>query len=225
MEVAAAAAPTTRGLERWAALGGVLYVILFVIGTILLVGDEPDGDASPGEVIRFYSDSGHRDRITLGWALVGLGLFFFLWFLVALRQALIRLVGEGFIATLATVGGAVYAALALAGIGVNMAIKTMSDDTYRHQVYPPLIHAANDAGYVLHSTGGVGVGTMMIAASLAVVQTRVLPAWLGWVGVAAGIIALASIVFFPWFLIALWLLAASAILFAAGSRARGAAAF
>jgi Domain of unknown function (DUF4386) len=212
------------GLERWAALGGVLYVILFVVGTILLVGDEPAGDASPNKVVRFYSDSGHRDRITLGWALVGLGLFFFLWFLVALRQALIRLVGEGFLATLATVGGAVYAALALTSIAVNMGIKTMSDDTYHHQVYPPLIHAANDAGYVLHSTGGVGVGTMMIAASLAVVQTRVLPVWLGWIGVAAGIIALASIFFFPWFLIALWLLTASAILFRAGSPARGAAA-
>ena len=207
-------------LERWAALGGVLYVVLFVVGTILLVGDEPNGDASPLEVIRWYSDSGHRDRVTLGWALVGLGLFFFLWFLVALRQALIRLVGEGFLPALATVGGAVYAALALAGIAVNMGIKTMSDDTYRDQVYPPLIHAANDAGYVLHSTGGVGVGTLMIAASLAVVQTRVLPVWLGWIGVAAGILALASIVFFPWFLIALWLLVASGILFAASSPSR-----
>ena len=52
---------------------------------------------------------------------------------------------------------------------------------------------------------------------------RALPVWLGWIGVAAGIIALASIVFFPWFLIALWLLVASAILFAAGSPRRTAA--
>jgi hypothetical protein len=213
-------APARRGLESWAALGGVLYVVLFVVGTILLVGDEPDGDASPAEVVKWYSDSGHRDRISVGWVVVGLGLFFFLWFLSALRQALIRLVGNGFLTTLATVGGAVYAALAFAGISVNMAIKTMSDDTYHHEVYPPLIHAANDAGYVLHSAGGAGIGALMIAASLAVVQTRVLPVWLGWVGVAAGIIALASIVFFPWFLIALWLLVASGILFAAGSPSR-----
>src|ERR671936_1935087 len=178
------AAPTRRGLERWAALGGVLYVVFFVVGTILLVGDEPNGDASPAEVVKWYSDSGHRDRISVGWVIVGLGLFFFLWFLSALRQALIRLVGNGFLTTLATVGGAVYAALALAAIGVNMAIKTMSDDTYHHQVFPELIHGANDTIYVLHSTGGVGVGTMMIATSLAVVQTRVLPAVLGWLGVA-----------------------------------------
>jgi hypothetical protein len=213
-------APVRRGLERWAALGGVLYVVLFVVGTILSVGDEPGGDASPLEVVRWYSDSGHRHKIIIGWALVGLGLFFFLWFVVALRQGLIRLVGEGFLPALATVGGAVYAALALAAAAVNMGIKTMSDDTFHHQVYPPLIHAANDTGYVLHSTGGAGIGTLMIAASLAVVQSRALPVWLGWIGVVAGILALASIIFFPWFLIALWLLVASGILFAAGSPTR-----
>ena len=205
------AAPA-RGLERLAALGGVLYVVLFVVGTILAVGDEPAGDAPPSEVVHWYADAGHRHRILLGWALVALGLFFFLWFLSALRQALLRLVGEGLLTTLATIGGGIYAALALAGVAVNMAIKTMSDDTYHHHVYPDLIHAANDAGYVLHSTGGVGVGAMMIAASLAVVRTRVLPVVVGWLGVLFGIVALASIVFFPWFLIALWLLVASVLL-------------
>jgi hypothetical protein len=218
--VTAPVAVPTRGLERWAALGGVLYVVLFVIGTILEFSGAPSGDASPGEVVRWYSDAGHRDQIHIGWVLVGAGIFFFLWFLVALRQALIRLVGEGFLPTLATVGGAVYAALALAAVAISNAVRTMNDDTYRHQVFPELVHAASDAAYVLHSTGGVGVGAMMIAASLAVVRTRALPVWLGWVGVAAGIVALASIAFFPWFVIALWLLAASVILFVAGSPAR-----
>jgi hypothetical protein len=40
--------------------------------------------------------------------------------------------------------------------------------------------------------------------------------WLGWIGVVAGIIAIASIVFIPWFVIALWLLVASVLLFLAG---------
>jgi hypothetical protein len=217
---AAPAAVTTRGLERWAALGGVLYVVLFVIGTILQFSGAPNGDAPPSKVIAWYSDSGHRDHLHIGWALIGLGLFAFLWFLSALRQALIRLVGEGFVPTLATVGGAVYATLALAAASVSDGIRTMNDDTYRHQVYPPLVHAANDAAYVLHSAGGAGIGAMMIAASLAVVRTRALPVWLGWLGVVAGIVALASILFFPWFVIALWLLVASGILFAANSPRR-----
>src|SRR5918911_3331800 len=109
VEVAAAAAPTTRGLERWAALGGVLYVVLFVIGTILQFSGSPNGDAAPSKVISWYSDSGHRDRLHIGWVLIGLGLFAFLWFLAALRQALIRPVGEGFFPALAAVGGGVFA--------------------------------------------------------------------------------------------------------------------
>src|SRR5919204_3467338 len=123
-----AALPVSRGLERWSALGGALYVVLFVVGSILLVGGAPDADAPPGEVMQWYGDSGHRDRISLGWVLTGLGLFFFLWFLTALRQALIRLVGEGFLPTLATLGGAVYAALALAAVAVSEGIRTMSND-------------------------------------------------------------------------------------------------
>jgi hypothetical protein len=221
--MSAAGDTSTRGLERWAALGGILYVVLFVIGTIFQFSGAPNGDAAPSKVIAWYSDSGHRDRLHVGWVLIGLGLFSFLWFLAALRQALIRLVGEGFLPTLATVGGAVYATLALAAAAVSDGVRTMNDDTYHHQVFPELVHAANDAAYVLHSSGGAGIGAMMIAASLAVVRTRALPAWVGWIGVVAGIIALASIVFFPWFVIALWLLAASIILFVAGSPRRASA--
>jgi hypothetical protein len=162
--------------------------------------------------------------VNIGWVLVGLALFCFVWFVGAVRERVAAgeraEAGNGsMLSTIVTVGGAAVAAVLLAVIGVADGVKTMSDDTYHHQVYPPLIHAANDAGYILHSAGGAGIGTLMIAASLAVVQTRALPVWLGWAGVAAGIIALASIVFFPWFLIALWLLTASVILFMS-SRAR-----
>ena len=61
------------GLERWAALGGVLYVVLFVIGTIFQFSGAPNGDAAPSKVIAWYSDSGHRDRLNIGWILIGLG--------------------------------------------------------------------------------------------------------------------------------------------------------
>jgi hypothetical protein len=76
-----------------------------------------------------------------------------------------------------------------------------------------LIHAANDAGYVIHAAGGVGAGAMMIAASAVTLRARTLPAWAGWLGIAAGVIALASIFFFPQILIALWVLIAALVLF------------
>jgi hypothetical protein len=210
---------TSAGLARWAALGGVLYVVLFVIGTIFLFDGSPDGDASPAKVISWYSDSGHRDRIGLGYALAGLGVFSFLWFLSSLRRA-VRLyeAEDGFLTVLTTIGGVVYATLSLAGLAVNMAIRTMSDDTYRDEVYPSLIHAANDAGYVLHATGGAGAAAMIIAASLVALRAAAVPVWAAWLGVVLGILSLASIAFFPQLAIGIWVLAASVLLFLRGGR-------
>ncbi len=203
------------GLARWAALGGVAYVVLFIVGVVVKDSGVPDFDAPPAKVIAYYSDSGNRDQIALGWGLAILGLFFFLWFLSAVREFMRRIEAEGLLINLATIGGTVYAALALAGIGLETGIQTMSDDTYRDQVFPELIHAARDAGYVLHATGGVGAAALIIAVSLAIMRAGVVPAWAGWAGVVIGILAIGSIFFFPMALIAVWFLAVSFLLFQA----------
>ena len=216
MTAANSPAVRRRGLEQWAGLGGVAYVVLFVVGILVAEAGTPNSGSAPAKIERYYSDSGHRDRIFVGWILVVLGLFFLLWFLASLRQTLRRLDGGGLLTAVSLVGGVVYAALALAAIAVSTALKTMSDDTYRHTVYPGLIHAAEDTAYVLHSTAGIGAGAMMIAASGVALRARVLPAWLAWAGVVAGILALASILFFPQILIALWLIVAGVLLFLAG---------
>jgi hypothetical protein len=214
-----ASARSSAGLARWASLGGILYVVLFVIGVIVMFSGEPDGDASPAKVIAYYSKASHRDKIQIGWLIAGLGIFAFLWFLSSLRRAVRRWEGDdGFLTALTTIGGAVYATLAFAAIAINVGIRTMSDDTYHHTVFPGLIHAADDASYVLHATGGAGASAMIIAASLAALRAAVVPKWAGWLGVAAGILALASIFFFPQAAIALWILIVSGLLFARGAR-------
>jgi hypothetical protein len=219
---AAPVADRPNALARWAALGGVGYVVCFVVGTILAFGGQPDTDSPPAKIVRYYSDSGHRHRIAAGWFVVLVGILLFLWFLAALRQAVIRRAGPGVLAAVTTVGGAVYAACTLVGFSVEMAVKTMSDDTYRHQVYPELIHAADDAGYVIHSAGGAAIAAMFIASSLAALGARAVPAWLGWLGVLAGVAAFFSIFFFPWFVIAVWILVASGLLLRTGERGLGA---
>jgi hypothetical protein len=213
------------GLARWAALCGVAYVVLFVIGVILFYGDSPDSGSAPAKIVAYYSDSGHRTRINIGWLVAGLGLFSFLWFVGALRQTIRRLEGDdGLLTSLTTIGGVVYAALALAGLAVNTAIRTMSDDTYHHQVFPGLIHAADDAAWVLHASGGAGAATMIIAASVAAMRARAVPTWAGWLGVVAGILSLALIAFFPWFVLAIWVLVVSIGMFVRAGSARAAAA-
>lgn len=214
---------STAGLARWAALGGILYVVLFVIGTILLFDGTPDGDASPAKVVAYYSDSGHRDKISIGWIVSGLGVFFFLWFLSSLRRMVRRHEGDdGFLTALTTIGGVVYATLAFGALAINTGIRTMSDDTYRDEVFPGLIHAANDASYVLHATGGAGASAMIIAASLAAMRAGAVRPWVGWLGIVAGILALASIAFFPQAAIGIWILVVSGAMFFRGGSSRSA---
>jgi hypothetical protein len=210
---AAVAVVRTRNVARWTALAGAAYVVFFVVGTILLFSGAPDGDAPPAKVIQWYSDSGHRDQINIGWILVGLGIFFFLWFAATVRRAVMAVDGEGILTAVVGIGGGVYAAVAFAAVALNNGIRTMSDDTFRHQVYPDLIHAANDAGYVMHATGAAALGAMIIAMSLAFMWGAVWPTWAGWLGVAVGILAIGAILFFTQWLFLLWILVVSILMF------------
>ena len=94
----------------------------------------------------------------------------------------------------------------------------MSDDTYQHHVFPELIHAADDVGWVMHATGALGLAAMIIAASLAFMWGGTWPSWAGWLGVVVGILSLASIVFFPQFLFLLWILIVSIMMFLRSAR-------
>jgi hypothetical protein len=158
--------------------------------------------------------------MNIGWVLATLGVFAFLWFLSALRRAVRGLEGEdGFLTSLTTIGGAIYATLTLAGLAVNDGIRTMSDDTYRHTVYPGLIHAADDVGWMLHAAGGVAAGAMILAATIAAMRAGAVQTWIGWLSVVAGILSLALLTFFPWFVLALWIVVVSIGMFVRGGRA------
>jgi hypothetical protein len=211
---------STAGIQRWAALGGVAYVVLFVIGVNLIYSGTPDSSSAPGKVIAYYSDSGHRNRINIGWVLAGLGFFALLWFVGALRQAVRRReADDGLLTALTTMGGVVYATLGLAALAVETGIRTMSDDTYHHQVFPGIVHAGDDVAWVLHASGGAGLATMIIAASLAALRTRAVPTWAAWLSIVVGILSLALVIFFPWFLAAIWILVVSVGLFLRAGRA------
>jgi hypothetical protein len=214
----AAPVRTDRGLTRWAALGGAIYVVLFVVGTYFMFHDAPEGGDAPAKFTQWFSDSGNRDQIHIGWVLTGLSIFFLLWFIAYLRRTVGRLDPDGLLANVVGIGGTVYAACALVAISLEDAIKTMSDDTYQHRVFPELIHAADDSGWVIHAAGAAGLAAMIIATSLAFMWARNWPSWAGWLGVVVGILTLASVAFIPQFLFLLWILIVSVLLFVRPTR-------
>jgi hypothetical protein len=204
-----------RGLRAWSSLSGLVFVVLTIVGSILIF-DGPT-DSSPAKMAAWYGSGSNRAHINIGWVLTGLGLFSLIWFVVALREhvrAREQASPEGtFLSTVVLAGGTVFIAVAMAGIGLTDGIKTMSDDTFHHQVYAGVIHAANDATYMMVTTGGAALAALIFAVSAAAKRFEILPRWQVWFGYVAGVAAIVSIFFFTMIVWLLWIAVASVTLF------------
>jgi hypothetical protein len=205
-----------RGLRIWSSLSGLVFVVLVVVGAMFLF-DGPN-DSSPSKMTAWYGSSGNRTHIHIGWILTGLGLFALIWFVAAVRervrQSEMASPEDGtLLSTIVLVGGTVYIAVAMAGIAVADGIRTMSDDTYHHGVYSGVIHAANDASYLLVVTGGAAMAALIFATAIAIRRFAILPRWISWFGFAAGVAAIASLIFFTMLFWLLWVAVASVTLF------------
>jgi hypothetical protein len=213
----------SRGLRLWSSLSGLIFVVLAVVGTALLV-DGPS-DSSPAKMASYYGSSSNRLHINIGWILTGLALFALIWFVAALRERVRESEQAGpeqgtFLSTIVLVGGTAYVAVALAAIAIADGIRTMSDDTYHHQVYSGVIHAASDASYMLLVTGGAGMAALIFATSVAIRRYAILPKWISWFGFVAGVAAIFSLFFFTMLFWLLWVAVASVSLFLAERPAR-----
>src|SRR5215216_5049228 len=92
--------------ERLAPLTGIVAVILWVVGVIVLFGvaDQPDTDAPAADILSYFHDEG--TAILAGSFLFMLGALFFIWFVGTLRAALLRAEGGvGRLAATAAGGG------------------------------------------------------------------------------------------------------------------------
>ena len=207
-----------RGLRLWSSLSGLVFVVLTVVGSLLIFDGPSDG--SPAKMAAYYGSDTNRSHINLGWILTGLGLFSLIWFVAAVRERVRESEAAGqehgtLLSTIALVGGTVYIAVAMAAIALEDGVKTMSDDTYNHQVYSGVIHAANDATYIMVVTGGAALAALIFAVSIAVRRYAILPGWIGWFGFVAGAAAILSVMFFTMLLWLLWIAVVSVALFLA----------
>jgi hypothetical protein len=204
--------------RAWASLSGLVFVVLAVVGSALIF-DGPS-DSSPAKMTAWYGSDSNRTHINIGWILTGLALFALIWFVAALRERIraseLAAPENGtFLSTIVLVGGTVYVAVSMAAVALADGVKTMSDDTYKHQVYSGVIHAANDATYLMVVTGGAAMAALIFATAVAVRRYAILPTWVGWFGFVAGVAAILSIAFFPMLVWLLWIAVASVTLFLA----------
>lgn len=204
-------------LRAWSSLGGLVFVVLAVIGAIFLF-DGPQA-SSPAKMTAWYSSSSNRTHINIGWVLTGLALLSLIWFVAAVRERVALAeradaANGSFLSTLVTMGGTVFVAAGVCQIGIASGIKTMSDDTYHHEVYSGVIHGANDTTYqILVTGGGAALAALIFAVAAAILGYGMLPRWTGWFGVIAGIAAIFSVIFFTMIVWLLWIAVISVLLF------------
>jgi hypothetical protein len=172
------------GWERLAALGGVVAVALWVIGVLIIESsDMPGDDATGSEALSWYTND--EQTILAGGFVFMLGALFFLIFLGALRSRLVAAEATGFLTPIAFAGGIGVGLLLLMLPAADMAGALSNDE-----LNPDAALAVSSLGDMFFIGAELSAALLLAVAGLLFVQTRVLPAWLGWAS----------------FVVALWLL-------------------
>lgn len=196
--------------NRWFLLSGIIFVILYLVPGILVggqVGFMPDGQS----VIAYMRSN--ADTVYLAGYLGTLSAFFLLWFAGSLRAVL---KGAGTLhdplADIACGGGvaaAVLMAAAHAGWGVLSERATSAAG-----VGPDAAIATIDTWGALTGVAlPIAFAAMSGATGLAIVRTKLLPAWFGWVTVFLAVFLLTPVSYILLTGILVWLVVLSLWLF------------
>lgn len=196
------------GAQRWVApLLGLIFVALLVVSFVLTSGS-PGSSAGGPAVISYYLD--HRAQQLTSAVLIIISIPVGLFFFGLLREYLRRSPAARPFAAIALVGAAVFAAGGSLTSGLQF---TLADVPGRLSLSAAqaLNVMSNDLSFPLIVAG---VSTMQLGFGIAVLRSRLLPTWLGWLAVVIGIVAAAGpIGFFGFLASAVWILLASALLY------------
>jgi hypothetical protein len=200
--------------ERWSPLGGLLFVIGAVVLAFTPAADEIGETAE--EVVSFSRDNDEWMAVAVVFALLSLPLLG--WFATGLYGRL-RRAGAVTEAVVALVGGVLCAAFFFLAITIwSGPLIDLEDDEATAVAQAATYLAIDDIGWVTLAAAGISAGLMAIAASLAALRLRAVPAWAGWLGVALGVVSFATIAFFGLFAWLAWILIVSVGLLVRGDR-------
>jgi hypothetical protein len=204
-----------RSSKEWLVpLTGVAFILVVVAG-FLVAGDEPPEAKEGGQkIIDFYVDNKDSVQISdfIGVAAGVLLVFFFSYVGKVVTAALgerrsmlptVAIVGAGIVAVGVAIDSTIQFALAEAADDIDPAAAQAVQAIWDNDFLPFIL----------------GTSLAMLATGIGVVRSGALPAWLGWVAVVIGIVAVTPFGFAGVIATALWILVASVML---TSRARGA---
>jgi hypothetical protein len=197
-----------RGWERWAALAGLAYVVLYVAAFSMGI----EVGRSDREILDYYADGGHRTKELIAFFLIAGAALSFVVFALGLRTLIARVEPPaGALAPLAFGGGFASATLLLAGNALSRATAfAAEDDVFQLDVNTRRLF--EDAGLLVLASGAIAAMLLVVAVSLAALRYGVLPRWLGWAGFVLAALLPLAIAFVGFLALFLWVLLVSSAL-------------
>ena len=183
-----AATRTSSAWERYAWAAGILYVIALVaVSVVELLGGGLSQNASAAKIANTLYD--HRGRLLVVTYLSVVYAAMFVIYLAKLHDLLRRDTDRPrFLGSLVLTGGALFIALhAVSDIGIFglLGAKLASFGFHHDQGVSYALYLVT---YGLDSVGDVFGSLFAFAAGVLVIGSGVLPRWLGWVSILAGIL-------------------------------------
>jgi hypothetical protein len=166
---------------RLGAATGIIAVILLLVGFAVYGADIPKVEDPAQDWQKFFVD--HHDRVQTAMTILGIALFFFIWFLGSLRDAIGAAEGGGRrLASIAHGGGIVAVSALIAGIAA-----ALTASFHPEEVDPNLTRALSDFFGLIAAPAAAGLTALFAATAVAGYRHGALPA------PVAGISALAAI--------------------------------
>ena len=201
-----------RGLERFAPLTGVAFVVLVIVA-VIVGGETPDADDPIAKVVTYWDDN--KDQAIASAIIAAISTVPLLWFAGVLRAVLAA--AEGAPARLANTAfaGAVVGTVGwLLLIGFTfVAADTVGD------VAPQVTQTFSVLQADFFFPLAAGFAVFLLASGLAIVRWGALPSWVGWVALVLGVVCLTPGGFFAILLMLVWIVVVSVMLFQRGAAA------
>jgi hypothetical protein len=208
---------TLSSIERWAPIGGIAFVVLMVVGS-MLIGDVPAPDASASEITAYLGDSENHTRNIIGaymWVVGGLA---FLWFLVRLRSDVRRAeAGTAPLSQLAFGAGVAFVAVWMVSAAAFAAVPNAIELRDAPISDPDVVRLLPATGRLLLLQGaGFAGALLLLAVSAASFRTALFPRWLAALGVVAAIALLFDVLYLNILPFWGWVLVASIVMLLRG---------
>lgn len=174
-----------RALERYAWIGGVVYVAALLTESVVSLGFKVSQDDSAAKIAGSLAD--HHKRLILVFCLCIVYVAGFVVYLTRLDDLLRRATTERrFFASWVLIGGVLFVTLhGISDVGIY-GLLAGKIAVYSAQHEHGLSYTLYLLTFALDSVGDVFASFFMLGSGLIVLTTGVLPRWLGWVAVAAG---------------------------------------